>query len=210
MEFLIRLMICVFFIFSPMIIQANCVIDNTTNPNGETLLGSSLAGQQFIACETGNISNIQVSTSGGDIDLYLVEEDGEDITYGMPYQTFTSQPAGLVTLALRTPFSVIEDELYALAIGNVTSVTFDSIPMGLPEDSSIPDGQFSFELTDSGDHIVVSASDLVFGVTIMSPPVTPITPAIPVIPSLSQWGLIILGLMMLNLGLFFICRFDLK
>ena len=190
-----------FFTYLPMSIYANCVIDNTKNIGGVVPIGTSIAGQQFLACETGYITSVQVSTSGGDIALYLVEGDGSSINIGNPYQVFPSQPAGLVTLNLEIPFATVDKEECALAIGNVANVTFDGLPVGLPENPDVPNGQFSFEITNGNVFTEIFSSDLVFGVSI-APPIIP--PAIIVIPSLSAWGIFIFGLLILNLGLFFV------
>jgi hypothetical protein len=162
-------------------------------PNGPSNIGTSLAGQQFIACETGTITSVKVNTSGGDIELYLVKGDGTAIDYAQPYQKFMGQNAGLVELTLNQPFSVEHNQKYALAIGNVANVIFDMNPVGPPANNALPDGQFSFEFTNTGNLNLVTASDLVFAVNIRS---------LTIIPTLSQWSLIILCLLIINIGLF--------
>lgn len=187
--------ILIFSSLIPFVGFADCTLNNTQNPNGNNLIGASLAGQQFFACQTGNITSIQIQTSGGDIDLYLVKGNGSSITIGNTYEVFPSQPAGLVTLNLTIPFATTAGEEYAFAIGNVTEVTFDNLPVGVPKDPSVPNGGFSFEITNANVFSEIFLSDLVFGVQIASPP------PVPVIPSLSSWGLLILGLLILNLSL---------
>lgn len=193
------ILICLLYIL-PANVYANCFVDNTKNIGGANNLNNSLAGQQFIACTTGNITEVQVHTSGGTIELYLVNGDGSNIIMGSPYQSYTSQPAGLVSLKLATPFPVDDQNKYALAIGNVTSVTFDSSPVGLPANSSLDNGQFAFEVSLGNVFNELFVSDLVFGVVITAP----IPATLQVIPSLSSWGLLIFCLLILNLSLLFL------
>lgn len=195
------LFILLFSLIFQLTVYGNCLVDNTKNPDGETPIGTSLAGQQFLACQTGSITAIQVQTSGGDIALYLVEGNGSSIIVGNPYQVFPSQPAGLVTLNLEVPFATTTEEEYAFAIGNVTNVTFDQFPVGVPKDPNAPNGAFSFEITSSNVFTEIFQSDLVFGVHITPPP-APAT--IMPIPALSTWGLMILGLLIVNLGVLFL------
>lgn len=174
----------------------SCSVDNTQTPNGPTVIGNALAGQQFIACDTGQITSIQINTSGGDIHLYLAAGNGATIPLGTPYQIFPGQPSGLVNLPLSQPFLVDKGALYALAIGNVTEVIFDNTPIGLPANDIDPNGRFSFEIVNNAGVQTfreIPASDLVFGVQINPIPAP--------IPTLSQWGLLIFGLVLLNLGL---------
>jgi len=202
MKILIQVILQVFIFSLPVSIYADCTIDNTKNPSGTTLLGSSLAGQQFIACETGTITSIQVKTSGGNVELYLIEGDGEDIVYGVPYQKFSNQASGLITLDLTVPFPISIDSLYAFAVGGVDSVTFDMQPVGFPARPDLPNGQFSFEITDQNDFDEIVPSDLVFGITSISLPPPP--RVVSLVPTLSTWSLLIFGLLLLNLSLILI------
>jgi len=205
MRFSIQLFVLLTFCLLPFITYASdCLINNTTTPNGATAIGTNLAGQQFIACETGTISTIQVNTSGGDLHLYLVAGDGTTITYGSPYQVFTGQAAGLITLTLNTPFQVQKGALNSFAIGNVTEVIFDMDEVGPPANDTDPDGRFAFQMTNAGAFSEIQASDLVFGVQINATPI-PVPVSTP-IPTLAQWGLLIFGLLILNLSLWALRR----
>jgi len=204
MNFFFQLVLIIGLLVPSLNIYADCVLDNTTTPNGIITPMTTILGQQFLSCETGNINAIQVQTSGGDIDLYLVGDNGSAVTPGTPYQSFTGQAAGLITLNLSTPFPVVNGNLYAFAIGSSTGgfgVFFDLNPTaGFMRVPSAPDGQFHFTMSNTGTFTENNASDLVFGVNIVSPVPPPPDPGV-FIPTMSQWGLIILGLLILNLSL---------
>ena len=210
MTFLIRLIIILSIVLLPLYTYATCKVDNTATPNGSVnTMTNFLAGQQFLACETNDLLSVQVQTvSGGTIDLYLVAGDGNAINYGTPYQTFSAQPSGLVTLNLTNPFSVTSGNLYSFAIGNPVTgldVVFDMTPVGAPVNPGIPDGQHAFSYSDAGVLSLSTASDLVFGINIGVPVVVA---AISPIPTMSQWGLVIFGLLIMNLGVFFVYRIE--
>ncbi len=215
MKILIKFILFFGIVCLPFFSYADCEIDNTTTPNGAiNTTPTFLAGQQFLACETNNIRSIEVNTiAGGNIDLYLVSGNGNAITYGSPYQTFPAQSGGLVTLTLSTPFPVIEGELYALAVGNPIiglAIVFDMDPVGPPQNPTAPDGQYSFAYSSTNVLTLNTVGDLVFSVNIVAPAVIvpPVIPAVIAasIPTLSQWSLLIFGLLILNLSILFIYR----
>lgn len=180
---------------------ATCTIDNTANPDDVLVsLNNSLAGQQFVACETNSITALQVNTSGGDIQLYLAKWKGTTstaITIEQPNQIFLNQPAGLITLELAIPFPVIKDEIYAFALGNIAAITFEDLPNSI--DPAIGS---SFEVNNLNTILVnPGTSALIFGVT-----VAPQLVAMATIPSMGQWALFIFGLLILNLSLILLNR----
>lgn len=216
MRNLIKFIVSFGIVCLPFFSIADCVLDNTTTPNGPINTSPTfLAGQQFLACETNNITAVQVRTiTGGNIDLYLVAGNGNAITYGTPYQTFPAQSGGLVTLTLTTPFPVIGGDLYSLAVGNPSTgldIVFDMEPVGPPQNPALPDGQYSFAYSNTNVLTLNTVGDLVFSVNIVAPPPVVIPPVVPAvtaaaIPTLSQWNLLIFGLLILNLSILFIYR----
>lgn len=216
MKILIKFILFFGIISFPFYSFADCILDNTTTPNGAiNTTPTFLAGQQFLACETNNIASVQVRTiAGGNIDLYLVNGNGNAITYSTPYQTFPAQLGGLVTLTLTTPFPVVEGNLYSLAVGdpnNGLAIVFDMEPVGPPKNPSVPDGQYSFAYSNTDVLTLNTVGDLVFSVNIIAPPPVVVPPVIPPvvvasIPTLSQWSLLIFGLLILNLNILLIYR----
>ena len=135
-----------------------CSIENANDPNGGFPFGTDLVGQQFLACDDGFIESIEVQTSGGNLDLYLVTGNGSAITYGVPLQSFSGTPSGLVKLELTNPFPVNDGQLYAFAIGGMSTITLDMSPTsGTTPDPTVPDGQFLF-LIDNGNNCLLYTS----------------------------------------------------
>lgn len=175
---------------------AACTIDNTGDPSGATLpTGSKVLtyGQVFTACADGILSTITVNTDGGDIQLFLEEGDGTMLDLSTPLQTFTGSPAGDITLNLANTFLVEDGEKYAFAIGNVDGVLFDWSP------DNMDDGQNAFRYS-GGTFTAQPNNDLYYAVNIADLPVV----AANKIPTLSQWGLLIMALLLMNLSIYFI------
>lgn len=169
---------------------ADCQIDNTADPSGATLsTGSKVLtyGQVFKACDDGVVYAITINTDGGDIQLFLAKGDGTTLDLSTPYETFAGSAAGDVTLNLTNPFSVENGEKYAFAIGNVDGVLFDWNP------DNMDDGQNAFRYS-GGVFTAQPNNDLYYAVNIKFTP----------IPTLSTWGLLLLGLLLLNLSIYFI------
>ena len=189
----------------PLALWGNCTLDNTTTPNGDLSLMTSLVGQQFIACETGFVTEIQIRTDGiGNIDLYIADGDGSAITYGSPRQTITPTAAGLITLTLNQPYPVNQGDLYAFAIGGVSQITFDNVPFGNIRDNTVPDGQFSFTISNTNVFAEEIANDLLFKIEFQAPTQSVTT----AIPTFSQWSLLLFGLLVLNLSLTFVLKLE--
>lgn len=204
------LLILISILIFPFISQGTsiCTIDNTMDPNGPITVmpAGALVGQQFVACETGSLAFIKLdvkfkTVAGGAIDLYLVNGTGATISAGSPLKTFTGLSDGMQTLNLSGgQFIVQEGERYAFALGGaqVDQITLDMTPVGAPANPNLPDGLFAFAIS-GGTFSEQMPTDLFFSVGISFTP----------IPTLSQWGLLILGLLVLNLGSFVIRREEL-
>lgn len=199
-------------IFLPYSSQAaTCNVDNTISPNGPlSIPAGAIFGQQFIACETGTIDAIKVQIKfqtavGGAVDLYLVEGNGSTITVGSPLKTFAGQTDGLLTLTLDpSSFSVTQGNAYAFGIGgaDIDQVTLDMSPVGAPANPDLPNGLFAFGII-GGTFSEQMPSDLLFAVSVNFTPPAPI-------PTMSEWGLMIFGLVVLNLGVLGIRRKELE
>jgi hypothetical protein len=193
----------VFFFLASPLLQADCVLSNSNQPAGNqvsTSNGTATFGQSFMPCEDGFISSIMVNTAGGDLQLYLVKGTKDAVIMGTPFQSFTGIPAGNATLELTKSFAVKSGELYSFAIGNTNAILFDNMPNS---DSNIdgsnfaPNGIQAFLI--NGTSTDLAPNDLFFEIKFSSN--NHLSAAI---PSLSQWGFMIFGLLILNLSIVFI------
>lgn len=185
--------------------NTTCTIDNAMNPNGPLTVmpANALVGQQFVACETGSIITIKINVkfktaAGGAVDLYLATGNGSTIQAGSPLMTFSGLSDGMQTFTLnKGQFLVQKGGRYAFAVGGaqIDQVTLDMTPVGTPANPNLPDGLFSFSI-NGGTFSEQMPSDLFFAVGI----------DFSIVPTMSQWGLMIFGLLTLNLGVFFIRR----
>lgn len=183
--------------------KSNCTIDNNNEINGDTpTAGLKIIGQQFIACETGFVESIELqidfditstTLTTGNLDFYIQAGNGSTITVGTPHQVFNNISDGPITLQLATPFAVTKGQHYAFAVGgsNIQAITFDMNP-----NNSSADVLFAFEIDNADTFDEQMPSDLYFAVNI----------SVPFIPTLSQWGLLVLGLLVLNLSVHIIQR----
>ena len=196
----IFLFLCLFALFQPLTMKADCTLDNTSNLNGITPRpAGTIYGQNFLACETGTINSILLNLSaGGTIDFYMVAGDGNGtINAAVPYQTFAVGAGGMFTFNFSTPFPVTAGNLYSFALRGA-DVAADGSPMPAI-DPNVPDGQSSFLISSGGAYSAMAALDLYFLISNKGPVVKPI-------PTMSQWGLWIFGLLVMNMGVFFVQR----
>lgn len=171
---------------------------NTSNANGQT----------FTACEDAEIISLSVtanSTSGpgpspaGTYDLYIDVDPGSgmSIPTTTPVATlnFISNPGSLevITFTLATPFPISDGTLYRFFI-DFPANNFLRLQTG----NDYTGGNFV------ADNLSLSASvDLDFQINTQPPSATP--PATDV-PTLSEWGLIILALLLMTLGTLYLVQ----
>lgn len=197
---LFALALCLLFSWT---VQADCVLNNADNPaGGRTPTGTFTFGQSFRPCQTGFIQSIKVNTGGGDLRLYLVAGNEDAVNLATPLQTFTSIPMGDVTLTLNTTFPVTAGQLYSFAIGNTDGILFDNSPNNnAPVDGTAgaPQGIQAFNI--NGVSINTPNSDLFFQINIATR-----DPFAPSIPTMSQWGIMIFALLLLNMGVLLLLK----
>ena len=172
----------------PTNVYADCVIDNTTDSGptkAPTIDGGGMTnhiyGQEFKACQNGNLNTISLKTSGGTINLFLVKGKGSTIDLTNPYESFTALANQKITLNLSVPFKVEKDEEYAFAVTGVDSILFDWYPVN--------DGQNAFDLF--GGHSSLPMNDLFYSVSISTI----------IIPTFSEWGVFLFVLLLISVGL---------
>lgn len=185
-------------------IQSTMFPDNQ-GTDGANINAAFSIGQSFTPTTNGNITSISIklidtNLNTGDISLQLGMDPGPNaiIPLANPSNataTVTaSNQTGIVTFDLSAnPFPVTSGTLYRMQFHSKTNTTNASIiklDMGSPSTysgGSVHDG-----------FVFTSGFDLNFSITI-SPPSNS-TP----IPTLSQWSLLIFGLLVLNVGLVFV------
>lgn len=170
-----------------------------------TNLGASFAanfgsedGQSFTACLSGNITSISIRTDdnntyAGSVNLWIVPgtpANGAAFPGFPVYQTFNVAAGGnIVTINLNTPFPVVAGDVYSIGFGRPTAGA-DFFRVNVSTVNSYFGG---LALGTGGPN---ATADINFSVTIVDTS----------IPTLSQWGLIIFGLLVLNLGLVFVYK----
>lgn len=160
-----------------------CTISQQTNNIAFT--STQIFGQSFTACQTGQITSIEVDffqlPTGGTVDLQIQAGLG---TITPNYTQLITPVLGTNTITLTTPFSVQNGQTYSFSFvgpGHALQGTLsDAYPGGV---------RF---IENSGSVIPIPSQELVFEVTIAPPPTT--------VPTLSQWGLILLALGMVSIG----------
>jgi hypothetical protein len=197
------------------VVTANgqCTVHNRDGGSINATIGGSLSansqvGQTFMPCQTGEISSIAITHSNADLgsagtyELYIALEPGSGSA--LPTTPVASvvlvaapTPSQVLTFNLPTPFPVTKGTSYRFAVTN-TSGGFN-IRMTTPSDYSDGNTVNSFNLFSP-------TFDLDFEIQIQN--ATPSLATTPV-PTLSQWGLLIFGLLIMNLSVFFVQRREL-
>ena len=162
-------------------------------------------GQTFIACQTGVIRSISVKLNeagglgdpnaySGQVNLWLAAEPGENNTIDgdPPYQIFeilNSNLTGVVEIPLNNPFSVISGNEYRMEFqktGMGTMIFDFNNNMMAPNIDTYPQGRV---VGSAG--VYLDRGDLNFNIRIETPDS---------IPTMSQWGIIILLMLMIIMG----------
>lgn len=173
-------------------------------------------GQTFMNNEDGQVNSVSfvIPANGvGDWEFYIGEEPGEGMLIpGPAYQDFSITTLGIITVPLNTPFSISAGKTYRFEIipKTILPLSFYRINAFHPAWMG-SDYNGGHEVLDGvyfdGNHVQITPNagfnlgrtnllnDLDFGISISPAPPIPI-------PTLSQWGLIILTLVILNLSLF--------
>lgn len=156
-------------------------------------------GQNFLACGTGVITAVSfeigsITTVGNTV---LTISTGSTTNGGGYTQTVNVATTGVLNIPLATPFPVIDGNQYAISLAE------DGFParfhMRFQRSDVIPN---SAAFSNNGT--ISTAVDCAFSVTITAPVV-----ATAPIPTMSQWGLLIFGLLIMNLSIFYVHRREL-
>lgn len=175
---------------------SQCTVQNPVFPVEQATFVSSVFfgpdGQTFLACGDGQIVSISIkmdatNTYNGTMNLWLLDGSVPMFADGAVYQVWDINDAdvtGVQTIVLDTPFPVVSGNTYTFGVGNTSTTGNPIIDVGL---ATYPDGIMFF---NNGQTIgTAGLGDINFSISIEPIPID--------IPTMSQWGLIILGLSLL-------------
>lgn len=202
-KWLLFFCIVLLFYITPQVINAQCTPHTADAGNGflVTRSANELQGQTFLACADGEITSVSIgfiSPSGaGTYELYLAIDPGNGMPI-TPTPVASIMQAGAfgpsLTFNLNNPFPVLDDgTLYRLAVTNTTN----NFAMRVNVPSDYADGDFVNRFNNYN-----SDFDLDFEVNIQPPSSSNPTS----VPTLSQWGLIILALLLMTLGTLYLVQ----
>jgi len=176
-------------------------IDGGTNGFTSPITLGIRFGQTFVACQTGNIESIEIGVNTGNYELYLGTPNGGLLPNLQ--QTFqVTGPSTIPTVInLNTPFPVIAGNTYEFQFTNPTSLF--SFQENMPSDYI--DGFATINGVELISFIGGITHDLDFDVVIAPSPIQVQAQ----VPTMSQWGLFVFGLLVLNVSVFFVQRREL-
>lgn len=180
---------------APIFLKAQCSIIQSQS----TMTRSTIqeVGQSFTACSTGPLEKVEVMISGlsmATIDLTLKIASGHNTSANIIHsQTVTVTAAGMLSIPVNTDLLLYKDGTYTFSLVSTNGTGNIDFAFGIG--NVYAGGNMLL------DNVALSTSDLEFGVFIGSPPF---------IPTMNQWGLLIFGLLVLNLSVFFAQRKELE
>ena len=202
-------------LFTSQFAFADCTVKNDLTPDSDyTIYDGNYAGQTFTACENGNVTSLTITMVAENSSSY---DDIEDIVISMTagtnyaravevakFDRLMSQISGDKTVQFHTPFQVQAGQTYSWFIFVPSDGSRSHDDLHLSTTTTDPGvGGASIHNDESDLLTSTSASgrhDFYFNFglninTVFEP-----------IPTMSQWGLIIFGLLMLNLGVVFLYK----
>lgn len=178
--------------------QGQCSIHMIDGGNDQgTVSMNDQIGQTFLPCGEGEITSISlnfgIGSQAGTYELYIAPEPGDGV--GLPAtavasftQSATLTSNTIFTFNLTTPFPVVTGTTYRFTVAN-TGGSF--VP--LFQNTSDYSGGVATNFNDNYS----STIDLDFQLNM-----TTVAP----IPTMNEWGLLAFGLLVMNLGVYFVRR----
>ncbi len=207
---------------------AYCEVSNLVAESGFTATngtGGFGLGQTFTACETGTVSQIKFSVfAPGDFTAELRIAPNPGITsswtanWNPPASSYlenitVSATAAneVITITLTTPFAVTSGTSYAFGLHNfnITSGVAQIYTNNPSSGTSNPyAGGEAFQINNGQTNTEISVgqagnSDMFFTVVHGTPPVVANN-----VPTLSQWGLIVLALLLMTFGTLYLVNIN--
>ncbi len=193
------------------ILHAQCSVHTigTSNFDGEWDALGDIAGQTFQACQTGDITSISIGLGGDAVantnNILRIGAITPPVSSVMgigTYQTFnTPSGAGTLVITLSTPFPVIAGNNYAFEVENGGGNDWNFL---LSTANDYADGNLYQDVPAFGGFNSFSGApnaDLDFEVNIQ-----PSSSSSTDVPTLSEWGLIILALLLMTLGTLYLVQ----
>ncbi|MEM1124886.1 MAG: IPTL-CTERM sorting domain-containing protein [Bacteroidota bacterium] len=184
---------------SPSLIRAQCtnIIEQNSNSSTTTVDATREIGQTFVPCEAKFLDSLEVMISNlsmATVDLELKIAQGGTTTTGVLHtQTVRVTQAGTLTIPLSRTLTLSGGTLYTFSLVG-TSGSSGDISYALGIGDRYQDGTALVNNTAS------LSADLQFKIFFSSLPVPDL------IPTMSQWGLLIFGLLILNCSVWLIRR----
>lgn len=182
--------------------QCSLIEQTTKNSTSPTtpVDASNIIGQSFIACRTGQLNTITINVtlpSGvTEAKTRLSVAAGSTTNSGVLHtQAITINASGEVVIDLTKPVKVENNQTYTFFVGG----TGDSF--GIAISSTLGDRYTSGTIIRN--NIPLTTTDLFFKLSLGAIPVVAVTAPI---PTMSQWGLIVFALLILNFAIFYIQR----
>lgn len=197
----------ILFLFPSFFLDAQCTIEQTTfNASAPVATEISMTkeiGQTFKACGSGKLLDIMVKiesvmSSPVVMDLKIIEgidTVGATVTL-LHTQSVTVNSSGDLTFTLDTPVNLEDGKSYTFSL-IATSMNTSAIRVSSTTGDQYSDG----EVLINQNFLPSRNTDLYFRVNIAGPIIDPTTGSA-TIPTLSQWGLLIFGLLILNISVF--------
>jgi|GEM_PF-5416599 len=174
---------------APIFLKAQCsIIQSQSTMTRST---AQEVGQSFIACSTGPLEKVEVMISGlsmATIDLVLKIARGNNTSTNIIHsQTVTVSAAGMLSIPINTDLVLYNGGTYTFSLVGTSGTGNIDFAIGIG--NVYTGGNMLL------DNVALTTTDLEFGVFIGPPPL---------IPTMGQWGLFIFGLLILNMGVFFV------
>ena len=176
---------------------AQCTIDNLT---GGTINNGpfDFLGQTFIPCQDGEISSISVTAAAsqnplGVYELYLAIEPGDGNSIpntpvaSLDFSSSNPPNNSTITFNLASPFPVTTTNTYRFIVDNTSGDVRLRLGQPYSDGSRVQNNN-------------LQGNDLDFEVVIQPPSLNPD------VPTLSEWGLIILALLLMTLGTIYLIQ----
>ncbi len=196
----------IFLFITPQYIHSQCPVHNigTFDITGNFAETGFKIGQTFTACQTGNITSISlgfgsglVASTNNNLRIQAITPPLSSTLSSTAHQTFNlTSGAQTVVITLNSPFPVVAGNDYAFEIENSAGTSWD-LQMNSIDDYT--DG-YLYQHTNGSFNDFGQAADLDFEVNIQP------SSSNPEVPTLSEWGLIILALLLMTLGALYLVQ----
>lgn len=193
--------------FCSQTVHADCIIQHNNINTGNQIFPPNSWGQTFIPCESGVITEITFEllfNGNAPVTTHELRIATSPVVptaaLGSPvletFSTAGTSGAETITIPLSTPFAVTAGQTYAFEIRLAGSLSLASCTT-----CTYPDGNRYTTSTNNTSLTNEPAIDFNFSVTIVEADS---------VPTLSEWGLIVLALLLMTLGTVYLLKPNLR